>query len=201
MKLFDSILLATNNPGKKKEITALLSQLGISVLSPSDLGIVSDPEETGMSFAENALIKAKALFTLAEGKPTLADDSGICVMALGGDPGVYSARYGGPDLNDQQRALYLLEKMKAEKNREAKYVCELCFLFQANNEIVTKTFQGELYGAIATEYDDGGNGFGYDPIFLLENGKRLSYIPKDEKNSFSHRGIALKKFFQFLSQT
>lgn len=194
------ILLATNNPKKKKEFTQLLQPLGFQLVTPSDLGIHSQPEETGNTFEENSWIKAKELY-LKTNTTTISDDSGIVVDALGGRPGVHSAYYGTPDLDDKGRAMHLLKEMDGVSDRRARYICVICLLKgDANHPIY---FEGRAEGEISTDYDETGiYGFGYDPVFYsLDLQKRFSQAPPEEKNSVSHRGRALSKCFQYLEKT
>ncbi|ASV12783.1 RdgB/HAM1 family non-canonical purine NTP pyrophosphatase [Leptospira santarosai] len=189
------IAFATNNQHKVKEVDSILFELGIQILTPKDLKISFNAEETGSTFAENALIKARELFRLTK-LPSIADDSGICVSALGGEPGVYSARFGGPGLKDEDRALLLLEKMKGKSDRRAHYVCVIAFV----DETTERIFEGGCEGIISEEYDRVGMyGFGYDPIFIyLPFQKPFSQVPESEKNSVSHRKKALEGLSKFL---
>ncbi|EMF91963.1 RdgB/HAM1 family non-canonical purine NTP pyrophosphatase [Leptospira santarosai] len=189
------IAFATNNQHKVKEVDSILFELGIQILTPKDLKISFNAEETGSTFAENALIKARELFRLTK-LPSIADDSGICVSALGGEPGVYSARFGGPGLKDEGRALLLLEKMKGKSDRRAHYVCVIAFV----DETTERIFEGGCEGIISEEYDRVGiYGFGYDPIFIyLPFQKPFSQVPESEKNSVSHRKKALEGLSKFL---
>ncbi|MDI7205656.1 RdgB/HAM1 family non-canonical purine NTP pyrophosphatase [Leptospira santarosai] len=189
------IAFATNNQHKVKEVDSILFELGIQILTPKDLKISFNAEETGSTFAENALIKARELFRLTK-LPSIADDSGICVSALGGEPGVYSARFGGPGLKDEDRALLLLEKMKGKSDRRAHYVCVIAFV----DETTDRIFEGGCEGIISEEYDRVGiYGFGYDPIFIyLPFQKPFSQVPESEKNSVSHRKKALEGLSKFL---
>ncbi|AVV50467.1 RdgB/HAM1 family non-canonical purine NTP pyrophosphatase [Leptospira santarosai] len=189
------IAFATNNQHKVKEVDSILFELGIQILTPKDLKISFNAEETGSTFAENALIKARELFRLTK-LPSIADDSGICVSALGGEPGVYSARFGGPGLKDEDRALLLLEKMKGKSDRRAHYVCVIAFV----DETTERIFEGGCEGIISEEYDRVGiYGFGYDPIFIyLPFQKPFSQVPESEKNSVSHRKKALEGLSKFL---
>ncbi|ABJ77810.1 RdgB/HAM1 family non-canonical purine NTP pyrophosphatase [Leptospira borgpetersenii serovar Hardjo-bovis] len=189
------IVLATNNRYKVKEVGFILSELGIQVLTPNDLRISFNAEETGSTFAENAFIKARELFRLTK-LPSIADDSGICVSALGGEPGVYSARFGGPGLKDEDRALFLLEKMKENSDRRAHYTCVITYV----DETSEQSFEGRCEGTISEEYDRiGMYGFGYDPIFIYPPfQKPFSQVPEAEKNSVSHRKKALEQFLKFL---
>ncbi|EMO83238.1 RdgB/HAM1 family non-canonical purine NTP pyrophosphatase [Leptospira santarosai] len=189
------IAFATNNQHKVKEVDSILFELGIQILTPKDLKISFNVEETGSTFTENALIKARELFRLTK-LPSIADDSGICVSALGGEPGVYSARFGGPGLKDEDRALLLLEKMKGKSDRRAHYVCVIAFV----DETTERIFEGGCEGIISEEYDRVGiYGFGYDPIFIyLPFQKPFSQVPESEKNSVSHRKKALEGLSKFL---
>ena len=180
-------VLASNNPGKLREMKEILSELGIDVLSQKEAGISSEPEETGTTFEENAAIKARAAMELS-GLPALADDSGIVVDALGGAPGVYSARYGGCN-TDEERTGLLLKNMEKEEHRDAKFVSCIAVAFPNGDVLITR---GECAGKLTYE-PRGENGFGYDPIFFMERfGKTLAEVSAEEKNSVSHRGRALR---------
>ncbi|UPY79796.1 RdgB/HAM1 family non-canonical purine NTP pyrophosphatase [Leptospira weilii] len=189
------IAFATNNQHKVREVGFILSELGIQILTPNDLRISFNVEETGFTFAQNALIKARELFRLTK-LPSIADDSGICVSALGGEPGIYSARFGGPSLKDEDRALLLLEKMKENSDRRAHYTCVIAYVDEAAEE----SFEGRCEGIISKEYDRiGMYGFGYDPIFIYPPfQKPFSQVSEAEKNSVSHRRKALEGFLKFL---
>ncbi len=188
-----SLAIASNNSHKVREIRAILSPLGFELKTPKELGIEFGPEETGTTFQENALLKARELFSIS-GLASLADDSGICVEALGGEPGVYSARFGGKGLDDEGRAQLLLQKMNGKNNRNAKYVCSIAFV-SPEGEF---TFEGECAGLIAEDYDRTGNGFGYDPIFYFPPFiSRFSQISDEKKNSVSHRKKALDSLVEF----
>ncbi|AYV57545.1 RdgB/HAM1 family non-canonical purine NTP pyrophosphatase [Leptospira kmetyi] len=189
------LALATNNSHKVKEVGSILMELGVKVLTPKELNVSFDVEETGTTFAENALLKAKELFRLTK-LPSIADDSGICVSALGGDPGVYSARFGGEGLNDEGRARLLLEKIKGNTDRKAYYACVIAYV----DETTERTFEGKCEGILSEEYDSIGiYGFGYDPVFIYPSfQKPFSQIPEAEKNSVSHRKRALDGLLEFL---
>ncbi|ULH28540.1 RdgB/HAM1 family non-canonical purine NTP pyrophosphatase [Leptospira weilii] len=189
------IAFATNNQHKVREVGFILSELGIQILTPNDLRISFNVEETGFTFVENALIKARELFRLTK-LPSIADDSGICVSALGGEPGIYSARFGGPSLKDEDRALLLLEKMKENSDRRAHYTCVIAYV----DETTEQSFEGRCEGIISKEYDRiGMYGFGYDPIFIYPPfQKPFSQVSEAEKNSVSHRRKALEGFLKFL---
>ena len=183
------ILLASSNRHKRREFAALLS--GYSIAIPQDKGIPFEPEETGASFFENALIKAEALYK-ATGLPVLADDSGLCVDALDGAPGVHSARFGsesGAPLPDSKRNALLLAKMKGEANRTCRFVC--CLLLYAGKGRVFSA-QETLEGVLL-EAPRGEGGFGYDPVvFLPDLGKSVAELSEEEKNMISHRGKAAR---------
>lgn len=184
-------LLASNNSGKLLEMRSLLSELGVELISQREAGLELDVEENGATFAENAYIKAKAACE-ASGLPAISDDSGLCVEALGGAPGVYTARYGGSGLTDSERYLLLLKNMERIENRKAKFVSAIVCVMP-NGDIIR--VGGECYGEIL--YKPVGNGgFGYDPIFGVPemDGKSMSELAPDEKNAVSHRGKAMKKF-------
>lgn len=183
-------VLATHNPGKLKEMSAILSALGVEVISPADLGLTVDVEETGETFAENAMLKAKAVCELA-GLPAVADDSGLCVDALNGGPGVYSARYGGEGLDDRGRYMLLLNSMRGAPTRSAHFETAVACAFP-NGE--TLTAAGRCDGAIAFA-PMGAGGFGYDPVFLVpERAKTFGQMTEEEKAALSHRGKALRAF-------
>lgn len=179
-------IAATNNQNKIREFKEILSPLGIEILSMKEAGFQSDPEETGITFEENALIKARALTELSN-MPALADDSGLEVDALGGAPGIYSARYAcGSDID---RINKLLENMKDKTNRAAQFTSCVAVCFPNGN---TVTATGICRGYI-TKKPVGNGGFGYDPIFYVEQFKKTyAELTAEEKNSVSHRGNSLK---------
>ncbi len=184
------MILASKNPHKLVEMSAILSQLGIEVILESDAGVDVDVEETGTTFEENAALKATAVMK-ASGLPAIADDSGLCVAALGGGPGVYSARYGGEGLTDKDRYELVLKGLSGQLDRSAKFVSAICCAFPNGD---TVTARGECPGLIA--YSPRGSGtFGYDPIFLVpERKKTFAEMEPEEKNAISHRGLALQSF-------
>ena len=183
-------VLASHNPGKIKEMSAILAQFGVEVVSPKDLGITVDVEETGVTFAENAMLKAKAICKAAN-MPAIADDSGLCVDALNGGPGVYSARYGGEGLDDVGRYRLLLESMRGQTTRAAHFACAIACAFPNGK---TLTAEGRCNGTIAFA-PMGEDGFGYDPVFFVpEKAKTFSQLTAEEKNEISHRGKALEAF-------
>lgn len=186
------LILASNNAKKLKELKAILSDMDVEILSQREAGCDFEVDETGTTFAENAYLKAKAVFD-ATGEATVADDSGLMVEVLGGEPGVYSARYapGGHDATDKERYEYLLKKMGDAKNRKAKFVSSICCLLPDGSVIRT---EGECNGSILPA-PRGEGGFGYDPVFFVpELRKTFGQLTAEEKASVSHRGKALRAF-------
>ena len=184
------LVLASKNPKKLKELGEILSALGVEVLSEDQAGVDVEVEETGTTFAENAKLKAVAVMQ-ASGLPAVADDSGLCVDALNGAPGVYSARYGGPGLDDAGRYKLLLENMRGQLDRRCKFVSAICCAFP-NGDLVEA--YGECSGTLAYA-PKGTDGFGYDPIFFVpEQKKTFAELTAEEKNAISHRGRALAQF-------
>ena len=186
------ICAATGNAGKLRELRRILEAQGHEVVSQKELGITIEPDETGTTFEANALIKAETICK-ASGLPTIADDSGLCVDALGGAPGVYSARYCGHHGDDEANNDKLLDAMKAvpTEQRGAKFVCVITCLFPEGRKIVAR---GECPGVIARA-PHGENGFGYDPVFYLsELGMTYAELPSEQKNAISHRARALQDF-------
>lgn len=182
-------VLASHNRGKLKEMQEILGQLGVEVVLQSDLGLDLEPEENGTTFAENAAIKAKAVME-ASGLPAIADDSGLCVDALNGAPGVWSARYGGLD-DDAARYRLLLNNLRGATSRAAHFHCFVVCCFP-NGDVVTA--QGDCPGTIAF-VPMGEGGFGYDPVFFVpEKRKTFAQLSAEEKNAISHRGNALRAF-------
>ena len=178
------MILASKNPHKLEEMSAILTQLGIEVIQETDAGVDVDVEETGNTFEATAVMKASGL-------PAIADDSGLCVAALGGGPGVYSARYGGEGLTDKDRYELVLKGLSGQLDRSAKFVSAICCAFPNGD---TVTARGECPGIIA--YSPRGSGtFGYDPIFLVPQRKKtFAEMEPEEKNAISHRGVALQSF-------
>lgn len=183
-------VLASHNPGKLAEMQSILSGYGVEVVSPAEVGVSLEVEETGGTFGENAMLKAKT-YCEASGLPAIADDSGLCVDALNGGPGVYSARYGGEDLDDRGRCMLLLSNLRGQTTRAAHFSCAIACAFPDGR---TLTAEGRCDGAIAfAPLGDGG--FGYDPLFLLtEKGKTFGQLSPEEKSAVSHRGKALAAF-------
>lgn len=190
------LIIASNNAGKVREYRQLLAECGFNeVLSLADAGIVCEPEETGSTFEENAAIKARALYYAArenglDGCAVIADDSGLSVDALRGEPGVYSARWLGLD-SDELKNAELIRKLDGleDDERSARFVCVIHFIYADGREISAK---GTCEGRIAYQ-PQGDNGFGYDPVFLYgDDGRSFAQLSGDEKNAVSHRGNALK---------
>ncbi len=190
------IVAATTNKGKIREFQEILSELGYEVVSMHDEGIDVEVEETGSTFSENALIKARAVALLCN-HPVIADDSGLCVDAMDGAPGIYSARFAGEDATDYDRNVKLLETLEGEENRKAQYVAAIAYISPDGEEITT---EGIIEGEILTE-EHGTGGFGYDPLFwCTEIKKCFGEATPDEKNAVSHRGRALKKLCEILKE-
>lgn len=185
------VLIATNNVGKAKDFEILFKQLGMTVLTLNDIEGDIDVEETGVTFEENAILKAETVAKLL-GKMVIADDSGLEVDALGGAPGVYSARYAGLGRNDEDNIDKVLAGLKTveEAARTARFRCVLAI---AAPGVETKTFSGNCEGLVMTERR-GENGFGYDPIFYIPNKAcTMAELSAEEKGEISHRGAALEK--------
>ena len=189
------LILASNNANKLKEFRSLVADLDIELLSQIEAGCDFEVEETGTTFEENAYLKASAV-TEATGIAAVADDSGLCVDALGGEPGIYSARYGlGHAASDEERYRYLLQKMEGVEDRSARFVCCICCTFPDGSVIRSR---GECEGEILLA-PKGQNGFGYDPVFHpLCLDKSMAELSPEEKNAISHRGKALRAFIEEL---
>lgn len=187
------IILASNNQGKIREFKKILSRFNINVKSLADIDYHEEIVEDGNSFFENALIKAKTIHEYTN-LAVISDDSGICVDALDGAPGIYSARYGGVD-GDQARNLLLLKNMENETNRRAHFHCSIVLYLGKDNY---HEFSGKVFGNL--DYmEKGENGFGYDSIFIPEGyDVTFGLFDPEEKNKISHRGIAISKLVQFL---
>ncbi|MEA4933940.1 MAG: XTP/dITP diphosphatase [Lawsonibacter sp.] len=184
------LVLASKNKKKLAEMNDILSRLGVEVCSEDEAGVDVEVEETGETFEENSLLKAKTVME-ASGMPAIADDSGLCVDALNGAPGVYSARYGGAGLDDTARYRLLLENMRGQSPRTAKFVSVITCCFP-NGDVVSA--RGECPGTVAFA-PMGEGGFGYDPVFFLPQLKKtFAQLSAEEKNAISHRGKALEAF-------
>ncbi|MBQ3000114.1 MAG: RdgB/HAM1 family non-canonical purine NTP pyrophosphatase [Oscillospiraceae bacterium] len=193
------VVLASKNRHKLKEISQITEKFGMELVLQSELGVDIDVEETGTTFEENSLLKAEAVMK-ATGLPALADDSGIAVDALDGKPGIYSARYGFDEsLDDWGRLLLLLKNTEhvPDGQRQAKFVCVISFVTPDGQVIQAR---GEIHGELTRE-PRGEGGFGYDPIFYYPPlGKTTAELPAEEKNAVSHRGNALKVFYEKLKE-
>ena len=191
-------IIASNNAKKIKELDRILNPLGIKAVTAKSKGIdLGDVEETGTTFAENAELKARAAFERT-GIPSVADDSGLCVDALGGAPGVYSARYAGEGADDIKRIEKLLLNMKdvPENERTAHFTSSICCII--DSETVIRA-EGKCFGVIA-DSPRGSGGFGYDPVFLTDSGRSFAELSDEEKDSVSHRGRALRALSEKLTE-
>ena len=192
------LILASNNAHKLEEFSKLVEGLGgIDLISQREAGCSFEVDENGTTFEENSYLKAIAV-TEATGLPAIADDSGLVVDALGGEPGIYSARYGlGHEASDEQRYRYLLSKLGDEKNRSARFVCCICCTFP-NGDVLSA--RGECEGEILYG-PAGANGFGYDPIFKPHCcDMSMAEISPEEKNRISHRANAMVKFAELFKE-
>ncbi len=190
------IIFATGNKDKLREIEEILDENEFKIISMKEAGIDIDIDENGTTFAENALIKARAV-SKASGRLTLADDSGLEIDAMDKQPGIYSARFLGHDTDYNYKNNYILEKLKdvPEEKRTARYVCAVAAVWpDGREEAVTETFEGRI-----GHEQRGNGGFGYDPIFFVpEYNKSAAEMTPDEKNSMSHRGKALRAMKKIL---
>lgn len=190
-------LIATHNKGKKKELERILKPLGINVLLPEEAGVeLTDVKETGETFKENAYLKA-ANGCRESGLPCIADDSGLCVDALGGRPGVYTARYGGEDMSYPDKIAKLCGELGdlGKSERSARFVSTICCVYPDGNTIYA---EGRCEGYIGF-VPAGENGFGFDPIFYVGD-KSFAQLTAEEKDSVSHRGNALRNFAKIISE-
>ena len=193
------VVLASKNKHKLEEISKITEKFGFDLVLQSELGVDIDVEETGSTFEENSFLKAEAVMK-ATGLPALADDSGIAVDALNGEPGIYSARYGFDDTLDDWGRLQLLLKNTEhvpDGQRQAQFVCVITMVTPDGQCIQAR---GEIHGELTRE-PAGENGFGYDPIFFYPPlGKTTAELSSEEKNAVSHRGNALKVFYEKLKE-
>lgn len=199
------IIFATGNENKMVEIRQILSDLGMEILSQKEAGIQADPEENGTTFEENALIKARAVRSIAAGMEEnkdaviLADDSGLEIDHLNKEPGIYSARYMGTDTSYDIKNNALLERLEGvpDEERTARFVCAIAAAFpDGTEEVVRGTMEGRIGHEIAGE-----NGFGYDPIFFLPKyGCTSAQLSPEKKNSLSHRGEGLRKMRRIMEE-
>lgn len=192
------LLLASSNENKKREFNQILKKVGFNVITPADINLdISGIVEDADTFKGNAFIKADYLRKKTS-LPVIADDSGLVVDALSGEPGVYSARYAGPDKNNEDNIRKLLKNLEGveQDKRTAHFVCALCMIFPNGEKIEV---QGEVSGKITFE-KRGESGFGYDPIFLYDDNKTFAQMSSDEKNEISHRKVALNKLLEKLKE-
>lgn len=191
------LIIASNNQGKLREFKELLEPFGFEVVSMRDAGFTDEIVEDGDTFEENAHIKAKAVFEKL-GEPVIADDSGLEIDFLNGAPGVYSARYAGENASDKERCAKVLEEMHgvARELREARFVCTIYFIYDEDEEY---SVRGEVEGYIGDK-PLGKNGFGYDPIFMLDEDESMATISAEEKNKISHRAQAFRKLSEILKE-
>ena len=186
------LIIASNNKHKISEIKSILSGKFSEILSLSDAGIEHETIEDGETFLENALKKAREICSIS-GMATLADDSGLCVNALNGAPGVYSARYSGENATSEKNNTLLLKNLEGKTDRTAYFLCCVALVYPDGNEVVA---EGRVYGEITHSYR-GNHGFGYDPIFQVKGDTRtLAELSDEEKNAISHRGNALKNLLE-----
>jgi XTP/dITP diphosphohydrolase len=194
--MINQIVLATSNKGKIREFAGLLEGVFGSIISLNDLESPPDVVEDGMTFRENAIKKARAIAAYS-GLPAFADDSGLEVDALGGRPGVYSARYAGDGATDRDNIAKLLSELEGIEDRNARFVCVLALVMPDGKETVA---EGSCEGIIIDE-PRGEGGFGYDPVFFLpEYGKTMAEIPPDLKNKISHRARACESLIELLKE-
>ena len=191
------LVIATNNGGKLKEFKKLLEPFGFEAISMREAGFTDEIIEDGDTFEENAHIKARAVFE-ATGLPTIADDSGLEIDFLNGAPGIYSARYAGENATDKERCDKVLEEMCGVDRslRDARFVCSIYFIYAEDDEY---SVSGTVNGYIGEE-PLGENGFGYDPIFMLNDDESMATIGEDEKNKISHRARAFEKLSDILKE-
>ena len=191
------LVLASNNPGKLREFAQMLATIDFEVLPQAQFD-VPEAEEPHFTFVENALAKARHAAKLT-GLPALADDSGICLSALGGEPGVHSARYAGEPKSDARNNQKMLADLKDKADRRAHYVCVLVFVLHADDPQPVIA-EGEWHGEIV-DTPQGENGFGYDPYFWVpEKGLTVAQMAADDKNAMSHRGKALRRLMEQLRE-
>ena len=191
------LVLATQNPKKLKEMNEILRHLGVEVVSEAELGVRIEVEETGETFTDNARLKATAVMQ-ATGLPAVADDSGLCVDALNGGPGVYSARYAmmaGEGSGDAANNALLLRRMKGKTDRSCAFICALALKIPGRETLIA---EGSCPGVLLEE-ERGTGGFGYDPLFLYEPlNKTFAEVTEEEKNQISHRARACEKMLEIM---
>lgn len=190
------IIFASNNKGKIEEIRSILKPLGIEIKSLDEMNINIDIDETGTSFEENAIIKAKTIANLVN-LPVIADDSGLEIFALNGFPGIYSARFALPITDYKIKNNMILDKMKNIENRKARFVCSIALVYPNHDALV---FNGKIDGEISYE-QKGFNGFGFDPIFFVpQYGKTVAEMDNELKNTISHRHNAVMALMEYLKE-
>jgi len=188
------VVLSTTNPGKLADFRLLFRDSGIDLVAPAEIGVALDVEETGATFVENALLKARA-HAAVTGLPALADDSGLIAHALGSEPGVRSARYAGEPTDDHANNRLLIEKLRGVADRSASFICALALVLPDGREI---TAEGRCDGRIIEE-ERGTNGFGYDSVFFRDDlGCTFGEASRDDKNARSHRGAAVRALLERL---
>lgn len=195
----EKVIFATGNAGKIREAGEILKELNLEVVSMKEAGVYADPEENGTSYAENALIKARAVAALAKDAIVLADDSGLEIDYLNKEPGIYSARYLGEDTSYRIKNQNLIDRLSGveEEKRTARFVCAIAAVLPDGRELSTL---GTVEGRIGHE-EKGEGGFGYDPIFFVpEFGKTTAELSEEEKNAISHRGRALRAMAEKLKE-
>ncbi len=191
-----TIILASNNAHKVVELKEKLEPYGIDVLSQKEAGFNIEVDETGTTFEENAMLKAETIYNISK-MPTIADDSGLMVDAIGGQPGVHSHRFAGPNATDDDRINKLLELLKnvPDEKRTARFKTSICYIDENGKKHI---FEGTCEGTIGKE-KVGENGFGFDPIFICE-GRTFAQRSREEKNKISHRGRAIEKFIKYIEE-
>ena len=189
-------VLASNNAHKVDELREKLQKYGIKLLSQKEAGIEIEPDETGDTFRENAIIKAEAVYQICH-KPTIADDSGLEIDAIGGQPGVHSHRFAGPDATDDDRINKVLEMLKdtQDDKRTARFKTSICYIDEKGEK---HFFDGVCEGKIGYE-KKGTNGFGFDPVFIYE-GRTFAQRTREEKSEVSHRGRAVSEFIKYIEK-
>lgn len=193
-----TFIFCSNNKNKIFEIQKKLSQFGIDIISQKEAGYDIEVEETGKTFQENSLIKAESIYKLSK-KPVIADDSGLCIDYLNGEPGIHSHRFAGDNASDKDRhnkVLKLLEGVE-DKKRTCRYTCCVCYIDSNGDK---HFFEDYLEGKIALDGPKGNNGFGYDPIVVLNDGRHVAELSPEEKNKISHRGKAINKLVEYIKE-
>ncbi len=191
------LIIASNNKGKLREFGKMLEPFGFEVISMREAGFTDEIIEDGDTFEENAHIKARAVFE-ATGLPTIADDSGLEIDFLNGAPGIYSARFAGENATDKERCQKVLDEMHGVDRslREARFVCSIYFIYSEDEEY---NVNGTVYGYIGDKMV-GDNGFGYDPIFMLDDEESMATVGEDVKNNISHRARAFQQLINILKE-